>query len=368
MRWLPGLLKFAVITLIFYAFSHEAKAELALVGPEVDSKGPARAKGVIIWNQEQAKPSESNPTVPLYFQNLREAGWDIYKLVRMLPEENEVGTVQMLAAESKRLRTIGYKQVISAGQGYGAWLSIMAASDPAQSFDAVIAIAPQAFGEMGKSNNWTKNAEHLYPLVQNMKPVPVFLALFANDNFDPGGRGKELSAILDKKHQPYALLDRPADLTGHAAGNSSFFAREYGSCITDFLKSASLIKGRYDCPSKEKRQELEAFVLPADLAPPPKGTGFVGRWVGMLENKRPVLIQVDSLEGGTAKNALYAWGAIGGAPGNIRLDGTMVGDQLVMKNERIKIEMHPLDADQIQIRWMRIDGRFLVVGRLQRSK
>lgn len=367
MRTGLGILLLAVAILTGIAFPARSQYAISPAFDKDSIEGPSRAKGAIIWNHGQIRAGDANPVLPLYLEYLRNDGWDIFKLVRLTGEESEGKSAQALLAQGKKLKASGYKALVSAGQGFGAWISFAAPAEAGQPFDAVLAMAPAAFGEMGKSPDWQKNATQLYPLAQNMRSIPVFVGLFANDNFDPGRRGEALRAIFEGKNQPYVIVDRPPDLSGHVAGNNSAFARKYGPCLVAFLKAAPSLKGRYDCPAQEKREDLSEFSLPDDLSPPPPGGGFLGRWIGMLENKRPIFLQVDKIQKGNV-DALYAWGAIGGQPGNLRMTGIVLEGLLLLKGERIKIEATLLDENQLQIRWMRANGRFQISGRLQRSK
>lgn len=372
MRHLEGMkalsaIKFLLILLAFLAgFSGRVLADYQF-SPGLSIQGPGKAKGAVIWNHGLARLGDPNPILPPYLKALEGDGWDVFKLVRLWSGDKEYDSSQALLAEGKKLKDQGYRQVVTAGQSFGGWISFIATADEGNPFDALIATAPAAHGEFGQSSNWQRNAGYLYPLVKGMKPIPALVFFFAKDNYDPGGRGLELRAIFEGKNQPYGLVDQPSGHSGHGAANSAIFARQFGPCLVSFLGALSSLKGPFDCQTVASKTDLSTFSLPAGMAQPPGGTGLPGRWMGALENGRGALLQIDELADGVGK-AVYAWSARGDKAGYLQLSGRLDGDVLRLIGTKVIVEFRQTGEDRGDIRWMRPDGSNVLSGQLERSR
>src|SRR5439155_24198583 len=163
------------------------------------------------------------------------------------------------------LKHKGYKQVVLAGQSFGAFLALMAADSSAE-VDAVIATAPAAYGSFDDFyDSWKLNATKLYPLLDQVKRARVMVFYFHGDDFDPGGRGERSKEILAKRGVGYAVVDQPAFLTGHWASSTGLFLRRYGNCIRDFANNDKLA-GELNCTPRWGTTPSAELKLPPDLA------------------------------------------------------------------------------------------------------
>src|SRR5437588_4025220 len=290
--------------------------------PAFDSPalGPAQAKGAIVWSHGRSINAEdSESPTPAYLTALREDGWDVMRFDRMSHGDTLSDSTKRLVDFTASLKRQGYKQVVLAGQSFGAFLSLMAA-DATSDVDAVIATAPAAYGSFDDFyDSWKLNATKLYPLLEQVKRARVMVFYFHGDDFDPGGRGERSREILSARGLGYAVVDQPAFMTGHWASSSGLFLRRYGSCIRDFAENTNLA-GEQTCSPRWGTSPSAEMKLPAELADAhpqreaaaiaaaPTGSGvasdsakaprgFRDVWYGFYPNGREVLLGVEAVRG-----------------------------------------------------------------------
>src|SRR5712692_4832082 len=180
--------------------------------------GPTQAKGVVVWSHGRSINAEdSQSPTPTYLHALGDNGWDVMRFDRLGQTDTLRDSTAQLVDYASELKHRGYKQVLLAGQSFGAFLSLMAA-DSSADVDAVIATAPAAYGSFDDFyDSWKLNASKLYPLLEQVKRARVMVFYFHGDDFDPGGRGDHSRTILSKRGVGYSVVDQPAFLTGHWA-------------------------------------------------------------------------------------------------------------------------------------------------------
>src|SRR5918911_3420987 len=230
--------------------------------------GPAKAKGVVVWSHGRSINAEdSQSPTPAYLSVLREDGWDVMRFDRLSKGDTLTDSTKRLVEHTAQLKRNGYKQVVLAGQSFGAFLSLMAA-DASSEVDAVIATAPAAYGSFDDFyDSWRLNATKLYPLIEGVKRARVMVFYFHGDDFDPGGRGERSRAILSQRGLGYAIVDQPAYLNGHWASSTGLFLRRYGNCIRDFANNDKL-KGEQACEPLWGTTPSAELKLPPELADP----------------------------------------------------------------------------------------------------
>jgi pimeloyl-ACP methyl ester carboxylesterase len=204
--------------------------------------GAAQAKGVVIWSHGRSINAEdSKSPSPAYLQALRDDGWDVLRFDRLSRGDTLSDSTKRLIEHTSALKHKGYKQVVLAGQSFGAFLSLMAANASSE-VDAVIATAPAAYGSFEDFyESWRLNASKLYPLIEQVKRARVMMFYFHGDSFDPGGRGDRSRQILAERGLGFAVVDQPAYLTSHWAASTGLFLRRFGNCIRDFANNEKLI-------------------------------------------------------------------------------------------------------------------------------
>jgi pimeloyl-ACP methyl ester carboxylesterase len=292
--------------------------------------GPGQAKGVAVWSHGRSLNAEdSQSPTPTYLRALRDNGWDVMRFDRLSQGDTLSDSTKRLADYAGELKHQGYKQVLLAGQSFGAFLALMAA-DASPDVDAVVATAPAAYGSFDDFyDSWRLNATRLYPLLERVKRARIMVFYFHGDDFDPGGRGERSREILAGRGLGYAVVDQPAFLTGHWASSSGLFLRRYGNCISDFADNENL-SGEMVCTPRWGTIPSAEMKLPPELADPhpqreaaaapspPTGSGaapdsatpmhgFRDIWYGFYPNGREVLFGVESARGNDL-TAVYAIG------------------------------------------------------------
>ena len=203
--------------------------------------GPRKANGAVIWSHGRSVDSEDYEVeTPPYVAVLAAGGWDVFRFNRQRAYDTLALSARMLTAEVHRLKLEGYRQVVLAGQSFGAFLSLMAA-DASDDIDAVVATAPAAYGSFTDFyDSWRLNATKLYPLLQRLRRARVMLFYFHGDDFDPGGRGERSREILLARKLAFVVVDQPPTLTSHWAAGGRDFANLFGRCILEFLETPAL--------------------------------------------------------------------------------------------------------------------------------
>src|ERR1700730_15180122 len=147
--------------------------------------GPTQAKGAIVWSHGRSINAEdSESPTPAYRNALREDGWDVMRFDRMSHGDTLTDSTKRLVDYTASLKKNGYKQVVLAGQSFGAFLSLMAA-DSSADVDAVIATAPAAYGSFDDFYDSSKiHPRKLYPLLEQVKRARVMVFYFHCAEFD----------------------------------------------------------------------------------------------------------------------------------------------------------------------------------------
>ncbi len=230
--------------------------------------GPGKAKGVVVWSHGRSITTEdSKSPTPAYLQALRDDGWDVLRFDRLSRGDTLTDSTKRLVEHTAALKKKGYKQVVLAGQSFGAFLALMAA-DASSEVDAVVATAPAAYGSFDEFyDSWRLNATKLYPLLEQVRRARVMVFYFHGDDFDPGGRGERSREILAGRGLGYAVVDQPAYLTTHWAASSGLFLRRFGDCIRDFANNDDL-NGEMACTPRWGTMPSAELKLPPDMLEP----------------------------------------------------------------------------------------------------
>jgi pimeloyl-ACP methyl ester carboxylesterase len=350
--------------------------------------GPAQAKGVVVWNHGRSLNAEdSQSPTPSYLRALRADGWDVLRFDRARRGDTLSDSTSHLVDHVSELKRKGYKQIVLAGQSFGAFLALMAADDSAE-IDAVIATAPAAYGSFDDFyDSWRLNATRLYPLLEQVKRARVMVFYFHDDDFDPGGRGERSREILSTRGLGYAVVDQPAFLTGHWASSSGLFLRRYGSCIRDFADNTNL-SGEQTCspdwgtsPSAEMKlpPELADAHLQREATAAATGSGAAGDsakaprgfrdvWYGFYPNGREVLLGVEAVHG----NDLTAIYAIGPSIDDAfpaawsRRQGHIVEDSFVFEEKgKSTLRFRPRPDGGLGATWSSADGKTSMTAHLR---
>jgi len=388
-RLIPNYLAGLVLALSLLASAPAWALGLDPAFPE-PALGPHQTKGVVVWSHGRSINAEdSQSPTPSYLRALRDNGWDVMRFNRASHGDTLTDSTRHLVEHVSELKHKGYKQVLLAGQSFGAFLALMAA-DASPEVDAVIATAPAAYGSFDDFyDSYRLNATKLYPLFEQVKRARVMVFYFHGDDFDPGGRAERSREILSARGLGYAVVDQPAFLTGHWASSSGLFLRRYGSCISDFAENASL-SGEQVCSPRWGTNPSAEMKLPPELADTrpqreaataattPTGSGaardsgkapqFRDVWYGFYPNGREVLLGVEAVHGDDL-TAVYAVGpSIDGTfpAAWSRRQGRIVDETFVFEEKgKSTLRFRPRPDGGLGASWSSADGKTSMAAHLR---
>jgi hypothetical protein len=306
-RWLAVLLCLALAPAL-------AGAQPVLVADESSrpARGPARAAGVVLWNHAGNAPRATDPAPALFVEVLRGAGFDVFRLDRPPEGDTLRGATEAVIVAARDLRQRGYRRVVLAGQSAGAWIALAGAASAPGLAEVVIGMAPAAFGSRSENaERAQRNRDDLLRIAERLPPATrVMLFFFAEDDYDPGGRGPALGGVFLRNAVPHLIVDQPEGIRGHGVGLTSGFARRFGGCILAFATRPTL--DGLSCarvppaPLPYRFDTLPGATPPAANDNSPLGR-FLGAWRGSLDNGDDVMLVV---EGGAPEQvrAVFARG------------------------------------------------------------
>jgi dienelactone hydrolase len=305
----------AALSLVAVLLAAPVGAQTQLVAgyPDRLARGPAAAAGAVIYSHGLASDTEAAGESPFVVDALQEGGWDVFRLQRQRAGDTLESATAALTGAMQRLRGQGYERLVLVGHSFGAWISLAVARPENGPVDAVIALAPAAFGRRDEAEIWPHNAAALYPLVEAVAAKRIVVFLFEGDAYEPGGRGDALREIFQRRELNAAVVERPFGLMGHEAGLTRGFASRFGPCIRDFIDNP------YPAPVLACLDPLPGpgeFALPPDLQTRPAGpddepglVAMTGRWYGAYENGREVMLALEETAQDSAR-AVYAFSPI----------------------------------------------------------
>jgi hypothetical protein len=402
-RW--GLVVCALVAVLALVPLAGARAEMHADGhadthfvlhaayPHTKILGPGRALGAVIWNH--GKPpfrGADGDMLPFYLDRLRDAGWDVFRLDRDWASDNLVLSPAALRDQVRALHTRGYRDVVLAGQSYGAWIALMVAAwgPPVH---AVIATAPAAYGRSPESPVYRDNANALYPILDRIHDTRVMLFLFQGDAYDTGDRAAPAREILADHGVAHAVVAYPPGWIGHGAANWNGFATRFAPCILHFIDPRQAA-GENRCDRDPVTRASLAMKLPdtmprvrpastavssavsTPVSSPAAGTVSIesaggpadgatdglmgGLWYGVYANGREALLSLSTVADGTV-SAVYAWGVQqrdeADAPGYERRVGRIEGDRVLFAEPKHPtLDVRVLGPEHLSLTWTSSDG------------
>jgi dienelactone hydrolase len=227
--------------------------------PTFPFRGPKEAAGAIIWGHGRAalvngvrEDRRTAPTAPL-MRAMAFAGWDLFRADRAPDKDNNVDGLALTLEGIERLRAMGYRRIVLAGQSAGGWLSLTAMGK-VEGLHAVIALAPASHGNRTVRTTRRELALREFDELLKARRDPatrVVVALFTDDDYDPDAdhRARLLRERAGEPGMPLLLIDRPRALKGHSAGTTLRMARDFGACVRDFVQADQPTKpGVRTCP------------------------------------------------------------------------------------------------------------------------
>ncbi len=279
--------------------------------PAIAPRGPAAAKGIVIWNHGRDANASATPIAPPAAWELARSGWDVYSQHRLGTHDVVRVTLRIIGAGVDRAKALGYRRVVLMGQSAGGFMGLGEATRR-NDVAGVIALAPAAFGTPDSPMDWRRNDSGLRDIWNQMqgKRIALAVAFFAEDPFfeksEPATRGPHARQRLKELGLPALVLDRPAPelFRGHGAGLTLPFARRFSPCLVLLLEQ--------DTPPPCEDGDRGAITtfgltapLPANAAP---GDLFAGLWQGTSANGRYLLLQLGPPAAGQQRSASYGIG------------------------------------------------------------
>ena len=207
-------------------------------------RGPHAAAGLIVWSHGYLAGVDATQGQPQgYVSRFLARGWDVYRYNREWIDQRPKEIAGMMDS-IEAARRAGYRKIVIAGQSHGAWISLEALARGAP-VDGVISVSPAHHGSPPSSAARSDFRELLRQIRKRNDPqIPLVIALFQNDSYDPGGRFADIPDLLGDTAMPLYFIDRPADLSGHGAGNSAKFNERFGGCIVQFVTASPHAAGQ----------------------------------------------------------------------------------------------------------------------------
>ncbi|MBS0526112.1 MAG: hypothetical protein JSS04_20960 [Proteobacteria bacterium] len=292
-------------------------------------RGPARAKGLVLWSHGVSGDNEQYRTPPPpIMRRFEGAGWDIVKINRNNLYEHGWSSSGVRHRDdaierARAAKASGYKNVILAGQSYGGAISLEA-NARATGIDGVMALSPghgsdAASGATGYGDRYRNLNRYLLEALSAQKGGRVVVLVAPDDRLHPdrsvgSGFGAQMRTALASSGRPFVVFDETGPIHGHGAGETSQFSAWFGACLVKFLDPAQpAAPGETVCKPPDP---LPRFVLPADLKRPAPGTEGASRWLGLWEGTygnggnyhRDLMVVVEAVAGDTA-TVVYSPGA-----------------------------------------------------------
>src|SRR5690242_8097374 len=120
MRSLIAALSLAAV---LWAVPAGAQTQLIAGYPDRAARGPATAKGAVIYSHGLASDTEAAGATPFVVDALQEGGWDVFRLQRQRAGDTLESATEALIAAMQRLRGDGYTRLVLVGHSFGAWIS-----------------------------------------------------------------------------------------------------------------------------------------------------------------------------------------------------------------------------------------------------
>ena len=198
--------------------------------------GPAQATGVVLWLHGYGgrDSDQRGGALPSLLNRFVLAGYDVWRLDREpaidgFPSRNRA----MLADAVTHLRRLGYRQLISAGHSYGAWVSLDGLAS-GLAIDGVVAASPARHGRM--DDNWADRRiaarDDYLDLMRSLAPLSASVAILlpTEDPWEPdlAWRRGTAESWLARRPGSTLVITPPGD---HGAVFGVAVNDRYGACL-----------------------------------------------------------------------------------------------------------------------------------------
>jgi pimeloyl-ACP methyl ester carboxylesterase len=254
-------------------------------------RGPQSAAGLLLYFHGNAgREDATKDPLPLIFTEMAKAAtWDVVKINRRPPvdvESEDDHVLQVVAERIALARQDGYKRIIVGGASRGGWLALLAATLPG--VDVAVGLAPGTTSYEPEVIRRTLGVLAQKLAAARAKRIAAFF--FEGDPLEDldERRAAVLRQALQGKGPAFMLVDRPADLAGHAGGATGRFVRRYRDCLLRFIQNDGEPPGEVQCSTSSgyaigseirfPASDSSFRTMPADGDP--AFAPFWGRWEG----------------------------------------------------------------------------------------
>ena len=199
--------------------------------------GPQAARGLFVWGhgKSPAQQDLSGDQPQSYLRAFNNAGFDVVRFARKPADDYPNAAEGWLRDALPKLRALGWRMLVVGGQSRGGWNSLQMLDTPGL-VDAVVAVSPASLN----SSMPTAQAAEVYRITHaaNAPTTRVAIAQFKGDAFVPTGMDDRVASLrvgLTGRVAALLIIDQPAGLTGHSAGNSIDFGVRFGRCLLLFV-------------------------------------------------------------------------------------------------------------------------------------
>lgn len=279
--------------------------------------GPAKAKGLVIWNHGYDPGKLAPEKVPPIMQYFAEAGWDAYHLQRhsiigvgrgrsVAGSSNDL-TAPLILHVLEKAEVNAYSRIVLMGQSRGGFAVIQAGAYKPR-ITAILPLSPAGFGDAGKTSEWRQNDTFIRNLWEDYKDsgIRVAAGFFTGDPWyeeqHSHVRGPYARQRLTELGVPNFIIDQPEHpkMQGHGGGQSWEFARRFGPCIEHFFETGN-------SPSCAEADRNTARIFGIKLPQLPAPNGYTGLWQGTWHNGRFIALMIQPPANGQYR-AVYRQG------------------------------------------------------------
>jgi hypothetical protein len=198
--------------------------------------GPATASGLLVWSHDYEEGVDRTATAPAsYVGHFTKGGYDLYRFDRRWVRDWSVDATH-LSDMVKQAKAMGYRRVMLAGLGAGAWISLVAASHGA-SVDGVIAVAPEFRGDSNVMADAPMARANWQKITASLAAGPrVFIVNFVRNGPAPTYAADARAAFSASGASAVVVTD-PPDFPDRPSLQRPGFSRAYGGCLYQFVEN-----------------------------------------------------------------------------------------------------------------------------------
>jgi hypothetical protein len=206
--------------------------------PYWGNSGPAAATGLLVWSHDYEEAVDRTATAPgPYVGHFAKAGYDLYRFDRRWTRDWSADATQF-AEMLRQAKAMGYRRIVLAGLGAGAWVSLVAASRGAP-VDGVIAVAPEFRGETNALADASTARSDWQKVTTTLPAGPRIFVVNFTRNAPGTAYAADARAAFSASGAAAVVVADPPDFPDRVSVQRSTFGRVYGGCIYRFIETGA---------------------------------------------------------------------------------------------------------------------------------